>query len=394
MKILRVVSSMNPRLGGVVAAVDYAAKSLNKSKHYNVEVVCLDNPRDIWVKESDYCIHAVGGRATAYSISLPFLKWSVRNFKNYDFIVVDGLWRFVSVAGFLAKILGVKYAVMPHGMLDPYFKNNFISYLKKIPFWLFVDGPSIALSDFLLFTCEEEKRLSQKSYPVYKFDSRIARLGFDFSSYGGFSHADGVMFESEFKLQAKKVFLFVGRIDPKKGVDILIDSVALCRSVIDESVFVIAGPGDSDYLESLNLRAMALGISDNIVWAGMLDGEMKWSAYRRADYFVLPSHQENYGIVNVEALATETPVLITDKINIHKEILASSAGYVSNDDANSFSEILYRAILEDRESYGLKKKNALNCYKQNFSDDAFLSDYDLLRGELEKNESGHSDISL
>ena len=64
----------------------------------------------------------------------------------------------------------------------------------------------------------------------------------------------------------------------------------------------------------------------------MLTGEAKWGAFRAAEFFVLPSHQENFGIVVAEAMALSKPLLITNKVNIWREVEIDGAGIVVDDD--------------------------------------------------------------
>jgi glycosyltransferase involved in cell wall biosynthesis len=94
---------------------------------------------------------------------------------------------------------------------------------------------------------------------------------------------------------------------------------------------VIAGPGDDATVDALERLADARGIGAQVVWTGMLSGAVKWAALRAAEVFVLPSHQENFGIAVVEALASATPVIITDCVNIWREVAASGAGMVVKD---------------------------------------------------------------
>jgi glycosyltransferase involved in cell wall biosynthesis len=84
----------------------------------------------------------------------------------------------------------------------------------------------------------------------------------------------------------------------------------------------------------LEAQAKRLGIESRIVWTGMLEGDLKWGAFHAAEGFVLPSHQENFGIAVVEALACGLPVLISDKVNIWPDIAADEAGLVNPDTAD------------------------------------------------------------
>ena len=133
------------------------------------------------------------------------------------------------------------------------------------------------------------------------------------------------------ELRGKRLALFIGRIHPKKGCDLLIEAYAKVLGQDPDWHLVIAGPDQVGLREDLHYRAAELGIAPTVTWTGMLSGTMKWGALRSAEVFVLPSHQENFGIAVAEALAAGTPTLISNKVNIWREIEADGAGIVAED---------------------------------------------------------------
>jgi glycosyltransferase involved in cell wall biosynthesis len=111
---------------------------------------------------------------------------------------------------------------------------------------------------------------------------------------------------------------------------------------------------------------MARSAGDSIVFPGMLTGDIKWGALSAADAFVLPSHQENFGIAVAEALACGTPVLISNKINIWREIEADGAGLVENDDLNGTANQLKRWLGLEAETRATMRENARKCFAARF----------------------------
>jgi glycosyltransferase involved in cell wall biosynthesis len=105
------------------------------------------------------------------------------------------------------------------------------------------------------------------------------------------------------QLRGQRILLFLSRIHPKKGVGLLIEAIAVVAHADPRLHLVIAGPDQLGWQESLQQRAAEIGIAERITWPGMLIGELKWGAFRCAELFCLPSHQENFGIVVTEALA-------------------------------------------------------------------------------------------
>ena len=129
--------------------------------------------------------------------------------------------------------------------------------------------------------------------------------------------------------------LFLGRLHEKKGVDLFLRAFAQVRArqphLVHNVRLVMAGPCEDDYGQRMQQLASSLGLDDVTVWTGMVSGPTKWGAFRVADAFVLPSHQENFGIAVAEALACGVPVLISNQVNIWREIEAAQAGVIDDD---------------------------------------------------------------
>ena len=131
------------------------------------------------------------------------------------------------------------------------------------------------------------------------------------------------------QLRGKRLLLILGRIHPKKGVDLLIEAFAAVARQEPTLQLVLAGPDQLGWQDALQQRAAALGICDRLTWLGMLSGELMWSAFRCAELFYLPSYQENFGIVLAEGLACGLLVAIAEPVNISAEvaIAVSSSGW-------------------------------------------------------------------
>jgi len=179
----------------------------------------------------------------------------------------------------------------------------------------------------VLFTCEEECRLARDSFWLYRCNEVVVNYGT--SRPKGDPDAQRREFFLHYpELQGKKLVLFMGRVHPKKGCDLLIEAFAKVLGPRPEWHLVIAGPDQVGWQKNLNDRAVHLGMVSRVTWAGMVNGAMKWGMLRAAEVFLLPSHQENFGIAVAEALAAGAPALISNKVNIWREILADGAGMV------------------------------------------------------------------
>jgi glycosyltransferase involved in cell wall biosynthesis len=169
------------------------------------------------------------------------------------------------------------------------------------------------------------------------------------------------------QLRGKRFLLFLGRLHEKKGCDLLIEAFAAIYNSAraDQSLhLVVAGPcADEGYQEHLECMAAP---ASAITFTGMLAGTQKWGAFSAADAFILPSHQENFGIAVVEALACGTPVLISNKVNIWREIAADDAGYVENDDLVGTARLIERWMGAAPDVHAAMQENARKCFARHF----------------------------
>ncbi len=219
-----------------------------------------------------------------------------------------------------------------HGMLDPWFNTAYpVKTFFKTIFWKLFEHKVLRDARGVMFTCDEERRLASGSFAPYS--AREYGVGYGTRDVDG----DPAVHRSAFaahvpQVGGRKFILFLSRIHPKKGVDLLINAFARQAGTFPEFDLVIAGPDQTGWTSELQRQARELGVAGRIHWPGMLSGDVKWGAFRSAEFFVLPSHQENFGIAVAEAMALSKPVLITNQVNIWREIEANRAGIVVNDD--------------------------------------------------------------
>ncbi len=139
----------------------------------------------------------------------------------------------------------------------------------------------------------------------------------------------------------------------------------------DDLALVMAGPPANErYLADLQKIAHeTLGpqvAETAVTFPGMLTGQTKWGAFSAAEAFVLPSHQENFGIAVVEAMACGTPVLISNQVNIWREIVEDGAGYAENDDLAGTTRLLERWLETPPEERSAMQDNARASFARRF----------------------------
>ena len=225
----------------------------------------------------------------------------------------------------------IPYFVFTHGMLDPWFKHTYpLKHIKKWLYWPWAEYRLLRDAQAVLFTCEEERLLARKSFWLYKVREAVINYGTG-NPPSNEDTLKATFFKSYPKLKGKRIFLFLSRIHEKKGCNLLIAAFAKVAMQDEALHLVMAGPCHSDLIDKLKAQANQLGIAHRITWPGMLQGDMKWGAFYASEAYVLSSHQENFGIAVAEALGCGLPVLISDKVNIWREIETDGAGIVNPD---------------------------------------------------------------
>lgn len=379
-KILHVVSSMDPVLGGVCKAVRTITTSLIANGIDN-EVVSLDDPNASFISNDSFTLYALGKADNAWAYNPNLLPWLKNNLHKYDYVVIHGLWLYSSYAVNKAckAFKNTKYFVMPHGMLDPYFQKASGRRLKAFRnwfYWKIIERKVINNSHGLLFTCEEELFLARKPFKPYKPNKEII-VGLGVEEPPKYNPNMSVAFFNICKeLENRPFFLFLSRIHEKKGVDILIE--AYKKSIVNKSkesdipVLVIAGPGlDTNYGKKiLEMVNEDVTLNNTIFFPNMLTGDAKWGAFYNCEAFVLPSHQENFGIAVVEALACGKPVLISNQINIWKEIHQAKAGIIQEDTLKGTTGFLQDWIKMSLEKKEMMSNNAEVCFQTYYSIDS------------------------
>jgi glycosyltransferase involved in cell wall biosynthesis len=366
MKILRSTHTVNPARGGPIESIRQSSAALLRRGH-EVEIISLDAPDDPWVRGAPIPVHALGPGRGSYGYAPRFSSWIKERRAEFDAVIVHGLWQYSSFG--VWRALGgtsTPYFVFPHGMLDPWFKRTYpAKHFKKLLYWPWAEYRVLRDAAAVLFTAEEERRLARESFALYRCREVVVNYGT--AAPGNLDQAREKFFGAYPQLQGRPFLLFLGRLHEKKGCDLLIKAFIAQRKsnpALPLSL-VMAGPcADEEYL--CHLRTTANEAGDSVLFPGMLTGDIKWGALAAAEAFVLPSHQENFGIAVAEALACGTPVLISNKINIWREIEADGAGLVENDDLDGTSRLLTRWLATGGPARTAMSEKARNCFANRF----------------------------
>lgn len=366
MRILRVISSTNPKGGGPIEGIRQLAVPLHDLGHH-VEIACCDAPASPWFCDIPSPTHGLGPNTGGYGYTDKLVLWLVENAASFDAVIVNGIWQYHSFAVWRAmRKLKRPYVVFTHGMLDPWFKKTYpLKHLKKCLYWPWGEYRVLRDAAAVLFTCEEERILARQSFRPYKVNERVVNYGT--AGPLGDPVAQRQAFQEAFPLTAgRRNILFLSRVHPKKGCDLAIRAFAAVAKEESSLQLIMAGPDQVGWQAELRSLAQNLGIADRVLWTGMLTGDLKWGAYHASEAFFLPSHQENFGIVVAEALACGKPVLISSKINIWREIEQDHAGFIANDDPEGATDLLRRWLSLDEGQRAAMSVRARKCFETRF----------------------------
>jgi glycosyltransferase involved in cell wall biosynthesis len=247
--------------------------------------------------------------------------------------------------------------VFTHGMLDPYFKRRYpLKHVKKWIYWLLAQYWVLRAASRVMFTTELERDLATKTFWLWHWNPMVVSYGAD-PQLPEIDALVPAFYERcpELDVQDadRSYLLFLSRINPKKGCDLLLQAFAAIAPAHPNLHLIMAGPDPSDLRKELQPIVDQAGLNHRVHWPGMLKGDAKWGAFAISDAFVLPSHQENFGIAVAEALACGRPVLISDQINIAPEIEADGCGIVEQDTLAGTTRLLERWLAltpEEREA--------------------------------------------
>jgi glycosyltransferase involved in cell wall biosynthesis len=333
MRILHVIPFISAKDGGPSVAVRHMATSVHRLHGVEVEIATTDAegtgrmnvPLGVPVEEQGVTYWHFPRQTTFYSVSLPLSAWLGQNVKRFDVVHIHGLFSYANtVAAWHAHRAGVPYIVRPFGVLHTWGLQHRRPLLKQLSV-RFIEKPILKHAALVHYTSRHEQAESEAI--GINTPALVAPLGVELPTEERETRATP-FYQAFPQLKGKPWVLYLSRFHPKKALELLIPAFARMVHHFPDAVLVLAGDGDADYVQSLKALVETRGITANVRWVGFLKGEMKTAAFAAAPLFVLPSYSENFGIAVVEALAAETPVLISDQVAIQEEVVEWGAGTV------------------------------------------------------------------
>lgn len=338
MRVLHVIPSVDERSGGPATAIVPMCRALMQQ---GIEVLLLSTTAGLQAEIThgevlEYkgvpAIFFQSQRGESFKYSRPLSSWLRSNIQNFGLAHIHAVFNHSSVAAaHVCQKSGVPYVIRPLGTLDPWSMTQ--KSLRKRLFWQISGKGIMDGAAAVHYTSEAEKVSTETSLGLNH--GKVIPLGVEVSS------------NSTGKLDGDPYVLVLSRLHPKKGLDVLVDAFLLLvqRPQFAGWRLVLAGDGPVEYVSMLKAKA---GGDDSITFAGWLDGDEKHAVLNGASLLVLPSHQENFGLCVMEALAQAVPVLVSPNVNLAAEISAANAGWIAPVDKTALANTLAEA-LADRE---------------------------------------------
>lgn len=373
MRILQIVPSVSLVYGGpsqmvlglskALAAEGIEVTLITTNSNGDTDQPPLDVPIAQPIEQDGYeIIYFPCSPFRRYKFSLGLLQWLAKNANKYDLAHIHALFSPVSTAAAtIARNKQLPYILRPLGTLDPADLQK-KKQLKQI-YGLLLEKPNLAGAAGIHFTSTEEAKVSER-YGTQTKDLVIP-LGVDLPS----------------QLPAKQtarqqlgikpdcpIILFMSRIDPKKGLDLLLPALEKLQAAELKFHFVLAGanPQDVDYENKIKQAIQTSTLAQRTTITGFVQGELKIALLQDADLFVLPSYYENFGIAVAEAMAIGTPVVISDRVHIWQDIQSANAGWVTPCEVDKLTQALQTAI-EAKEERKQRGANARQLTQAKYS---------------------------
>ncbi|MEO0824885.1 MAG: hormogonium polysaccharide biosynthesis glycosyltransferase HpsP [Cyanobacteria bacterium J06639_16] len=314
-----------------------------------------------------------------YKFSIGLLRWLFSHAHEYDIAHIHALFSPVSsMAAAIARSRHLPYILRPLGTLDPADLQK-KRQLKQI-YAALLEGPNIAGATAMHFTSQQEAKISERFGATTR--DLVIPLGVSSTPI-----TEEIDVRDRFSISRDRpILLYMSRIDPKKGIELLI--TALAKLTQDDLPFHFllcgANPQDREYENNIRQQIEASPLAEQTTLTGFVSGNLKAALLAAADVFVLPSYYENFGIAVAEAMLAGKPVVISEGVDIWKEVKSSTSGWVTPTQVEPLTEAL-RAALSDGEARQQRGINAKTYAESHYNWDAIaqqmLNAYDQLLGK-------------
>ncbi|MGE5608626.1 MAG: glycosyltransferase [Bacillota bacterium] len=326
MRVLHVISGIDVPTGGPGSALVGLGSAQAKAGLEVTVLTAFAQGADLapveQLKRDGVDVHVIGPVHTPLGLHSGIPAKLNELLDRADVVHIHGLWEEIQHrAARLAWERSIPYIMTPHGMLDPWSLSQ--RALKKRLYMAWRLRTNLNRAAAIHYTAEIERDLAE---PLGLRPPPLIELnGVDLREFEKLPEK-GTFRKLYPQIGQRPLILFLSRIHLKKGLDMLIPAMA--KVTTPNAVLVIIGPDPWGYGQTIKDLIKEHGIGDRTIFVGQVPADVRIAAFTDADIFVLPSYQENFGIAVAEALAAGTPVVISDQVNIHRQISNAGVGGV------------------------------------------------------------------
>lgn len=359
-KILRIIRSLSGEIGGPVQGLIHSTNDLVKNG-MEVDILTSELPAKK-IKNKDIKIFKFGSFSffglIIYNIKIFF--WILKNRKDYNHTIIHGIWEFKNL---ICRILIKDYSVFVHGSLHiSEFQKGFIKNIKKKIYWNLIEKKNLIKAQYVILTSKREKKYFRDTF-VDTSNIKIKNINYGIKKIPINKNIVQNKFYKKFPLfKNKEFYIYVGRIHPEKGCEIMI--TAMLKSKYN---LLIMGSFSSKNYEQKLLNLIKEKKIKNVTFSKAEYDDIKWGALLASKAFISSTHGENFGISIVESMSQAKPIITTNKVNIHQEILNFKAGLISSDKIKSFTKLLNNFEKFSKKKIIIMGNNSLRCFDRNFN---------------------------
>lgn len=344
MKILHIIPRIAPRYGGPCKVANELCQALVEKGHKaSIFTTNIDGDKDLDVplnqpvyKNGVEIRYFRGSFPRYWVFSIGFWKAISKLIKKFDVVHIHSLYLFVTlIAAYYCRRYDIPYLVRPHGTLDPFLLKKRI--IRKKTYIALFEKRNLNGASAIHYTTEDEMNLANGLNIQTK--GIVIPVGLNLQDYEKLP-PQGIFRKEYPEIGQKTIVLFFGRIDFKKGIDILIKAFGKALIESSDMHLVITGPENDKYGNEVRNWVKEEQIEESVTITGMLLGEEKFAVLSDADIFVLPSYSENMGLAVIEAMACRLPVIISNRVNICHDVEEYNAGIVTECDVEQFANAI------------------------------------------------------
>ena len=345
MKVLHYIPSLAISTGGVAAYISVLSAELGKLVELHI-VTSYEGGKE--VETPNAVVHRIRTGLLCY-----FSAKMILSELRPDVVHINGCWQpQLAFFQWAAQGLRIPVVLSPHGMLEPWIvKRHF--WTRKWPAIQLYQRGLVKRADYLHATADAEKE-------------NLLRLGWN-SRIAVIPNAVNIVdLPLKNNWSPKRRIVFMSRLHVKKGIELLLEALSHLKPDLDGYEVIIAGEGEPDYVETLKKAAISFGLSEVVKFVGGVYGAEKVCLLQSADFFVLPTYSENFGIVVAEALACGTPVITTHGTP-WRELEENECGWYIPVGVNALEETLKKAISVKEKNLERMGRNGRYLVESSFS---------------------------